>query len=98
MDIYVKFTMTTHQILSCHATLPSNSENFYFSPNLILNFRKVTKFGGNWLKNKNVTGKIQIGGWKTPPPPLSVLIGLKKLSNINFYQMFWKQAAVYSDV
>ena len=26
---------------------------------------KVTKFGGNWLKNKNVTGKKQIERWKT---------------------------------
>ena len=72
MGIYVKFTMTTHQIWSCHVTLASNSENFYFSPNSILNFRKVTKFEGNWLKNKNSHRKKQIGGWKTPP----VLIGL----------------------
>ena len=33
-------------------------------PNFILNFRKVTKFGGNWLKNKKVTGKNQLGGGK----------------------------------
>ena len=42
----------------------------------------VTKFGRNWLKNRKVTGKKQIGGWKTPPPPPpppppSVLKGLK---------------------
>ena len=72
MGIYVKFTKTTHQIWSCHVTLASNSENFYFLLNSILNFRKVTRFGGNWLKDKNVTGKKQIGGWKRPP----VLIGL----------------------
>ena len=42
---------------------------FYFLPNSILNFRKVTKFGGNCLKNKKVTGKKQIGGgWKILPP------------------------------
>ena len=35
---------------------------------------KVTKFGENWLKNKKVTGKKQIGGGSPPPPP--VLIGL----------------------
>ena len=75
MSIYVKFTKTTHQIWSCHVTLASNSENFYFSPNSILNFREVTKFGGNWLKNKKVRGKKQIGGWKTPPP--LVRIGLR---------------------
>ena len=62
MCIYVKFTMTTHQIWSCHVTLASNSKNFYCSPNSILNFRKVTKFEGNWLKNKKVAGKKQIGG------------------------------------
>ena len=47
---------------------------FLLFPYSILNFRKVTKFGGNWLKNKKVTGKKQLGGggWKTPP----VLIGL----------------------
>ena len=61
MGIYVKFTKTTQQIWSCHVTLASNSENYYFLANSILNFRKVTKFGGNWLKNKKV-GKTQIGG------------------------------------
>ena len=39
MDIYVKFTKTTHQIWSCHMTLASNSENFHFSPNSVLNFK-----------------------------------------------------------
>ena len=68
MGIYVKFTQTTHQIWSCHVTQASDLENFYFLPNSILNFRKVTKFGGNWLKNKKVTGKKQVGGWKDPPP------------------------------
>ena len=66
MGIYVKFTKTTHQIWSCHVTLTSNCENFYFSPNSILNFRKVTKFGGNWLKNKKVTGKSKLGVENTP--------------------------------
>ena len=76
MGIYVKFTKTTHQIWSCHVTLASNSENFYLLPTSILNFRKVTKFEGNWFKNKKVTGKKQIRGWKDPP----VLIGLNRLS------------------
>ena len=69
MDIYVKFTKTAHQLWSCHVTLALNSENFYFSPNSVLNFRKVTKFGRNWLKHKKVTRKKQIGGGNTPPPP-----------------------------
>ena len=69
MGDYVKFTMTTHQIWSCHVILVSNSENFYFTPNSILNFRKVTKFGGNWLKNKKLQSKKQKTnwGWKTTP-------------------------------
>ena len=33
-------------------TLATNFEKFYFSPNSILNFRKSTKFGGNWLKKE----------------------------------------------
>ena len=69
MDIYVKFTKTTHQIWSCHVTLASNSENFYFLPNSVLNFRKSYQIWGNRLKNKKVTGKKQIGGWKIPPSP-----------------------------
>ena len=43
---YVKFTKTTHQIWSCHLTLASNSENFYFSPNSVLNFRKIYQILG----------------------------------------------------
>ena len=66
MGIYVKFTKTAHQIWSCHVTLASNSENFYLSPNFASNFRKITKFGENWLKNKKVTGKKQIGVENTP--------------------------------
>ena len=70
MGIYVKFTKTTHQIWSCHVTLASNSENFYFSLNSVLNFRKVTKFGGNWLKNKNVTMYILFGSDEVRTFPL----------------------------
>ena len=44
-------------------TLASKSENFYFSPNSILNFRKSYQIWGNKLRNKNVTGKKQISGW-----------------------------------
>ena len=69
-------TMITHQIWSCHVTLATNFENFYFSLNSILNFTKITKFGQNWLKNKKVTGKIKTLGGKHPHPP--VLIGLKE--------------------
>ena len=52
------FTMTTHQIWSCHVTLAANFENFYFSPDSTLDFRKSYQVCClNWLKNKKVTGK-----------------------------------------
>ena len=75
IGIYVKFTRNTHQICSCHVTLASNSENFYFRLILYYILGKVTRFGGNWLKKKNVTGKKQIGRWKRPP----VLMWLKTI-------------------
>ena len=74
MGIYVKFTKTTHQIWSYPVTPASNSENFYFLPDSILNFKKVSKFWGNWLTNEKVTGKKQIGGWKRPPTTYRVKI------------------------
>ena len=47
-------------------TLAANFEDFYFSLNFILIFLgNITKFGGNWLKNKKVTGKKQNTEWKT---------------------------------
>ena len=46
MGIYVKFSMNTHQIWSCQVTLASNSENFYFSSNSVLNFRKSYQIWG----------------------------------------------------
>ena len=74
MGIYVKFTKTTHQIWSCHVTLASNLENFYFSPNSVLNFRKSYQIWGNLVQEEKVTGKKQIGGGGGKHPP--VLIGL----------------------
>ena len=67
MGIYVKFTKITHQIWSYHVTLTSNSVNFYLSPNSVLNFRKVAKFGGNWLKNKKLQAKNKSGVENNPP-------------------------------
>ena len=52
-----------NMVMSCDPGFLS-SENFYFLPNSILNFRKNYQILGNWLKNKKVTGKKQIGGWK----------------------------------
>ena len=82
MGIYVKFTITTHQIWSCHVTLASNSENFYFLSDSVLNFRQGTKFGRNWLNKKDVTGKNKLGVENTPPPP-PVLKGLKLALGLN---------------
>ena len=67
MGIYVKFSKTTHQIWSGQVT--SNFKKFYFSPNSVLHFRNVTKFGENWLINKKVTGKKKLGGGKQRLPP-----------------------------
>ena len=62
------FTMTTHQISSCHETPATYFENFYFLPNSVLNF---TKFGGKLAQEQKVTGKKQNSRWKIPPPPPS---------------------------
>ena len=70
MGIYVKFTKTIYQIWSCHVTLASNSENFYFSSDSVLNFRKSYQVWGKLaLEQKRYRQKINWGGWKTPPPP-----------------------------
>ena len=67
MFIYVKFTITTHQIWSCHVTLASNSEDFYFLPNSISNFRTGYQIWGKLAQEQNATGKKQIGGGKQSP-------------------------------
>ena len=74
--------MTTHQIWSCHMTLASNSENFYFPPNSILNFKLSYQISGKLAQEQKVTGKKQNSGWKTtpPPPPHSVYSGESKTS------------------
>ena len=72
---YVKFTKTTHQIWSCHVTLASSSENFYFFPNSISNFRKSYQIWGKLAqerKRNRQKNKLGGGGRKDPP----VLIGL----------------------
>ena len=62
------FTMTTHQIWSCHMTLASTFENCYVSPNSVLNFRKSYQIGGDWLKNKKLRHKAKLGVENTPLP------------------------------
>ena len=82
MGLYVKFTKTTHQIWSCHVTLVSNSKNFYFLPDSVLNFRKSYQIWGKLAQEQKVTSKKQIADGKHPP----VLIGLK---DKNFLGHFW---------
>ena len=64
MGIYIKFSKTTHHIWSCHVILALNSENFYFLPNSMLNFGKVTKFGGIGSRTKSYRQKPNWGGKK----------------------------------
>ena len=77
MGIYVKFTMTTHQIWSCHVTLASNSEKFYFSPNSILKFRKSFQILGEiGSRTKKIQAKNKLGDGKhLLPLPLIGLSG-----------------------
>ena len=67
MGIYVTFTKTTHQIWSCHVTLTSNSENFYFLLNSVFKFRKSYRIWGKLAKEQKSYRQKQIGGWKSPP-------------------------------
>ena len=67
MGIYVKFAMTTHQIWSCHVTLASNSEHFYFLPNSILNFRKRYQIWGKFAQEqKSYRQKTKLGVENNP--------------------------------
>ena len=75
MGIYVEFTKTTYQIWSCHVTLASNSENFYFSPNSVLHVRESYQIWGKLAQEQKSYRQNTNWGWKTPPPP--VLIGLR---------------------
>ena len=84
MGIYVKFTKTTHQIWSCHLPLASNSENFYFSPNSVLNFSKSYQIWGKLAQEqKSYRQKNKLGVENTPPPP--VLVGLRPAVKVRIY-------------
>ena len=67
MDIYVKFTKTTHQIWSCHVTLASNYGNFYFSPNSALNVRKSYEIWGKLVHEQKSYRQKTNWGVETPP-------------------------------
>ena len=88
MRIYVKFTKTTHQILSCHVMLASNSENFYFSPNSVLNIRKSYHIWGKFAQEqKSYRQKTNWGVENIPP----VLIGLTSLDKDTRLIRVWFQ-------
>ena len=63
-----------------------NFENFYFSPNFILNFRKLTEFGGEiGSRTKKLQAKSKTRGGKHPLPP--VLFGLTLFSRVLLLDM-----------
>ena len=63
------FTITTHQIWSCHVTLATNFESFL--PNSILYFRKSYQIWGKLAQEEKLQAKNQNSGWRTPSRPLS---------------------------
>ena len=82
MGIYVNFTKTTHHIWSCHVTLASDFENFYFLPNYVLNFAKSYQIWGNLAQEQKSYRQKQFGGWKTPPSAYRVN-GLFEASSVH---------------
>ena len=85
MGIYLKFTITTHQIWLCHVTLASNSENFYFLPNSTLKFRKSYQTWGKLAHEQKSYRQKQIEEWKTPPPPspsLAYRVNIRRIQAI----------------
>ena len=76
MGIYVKLTKTTHQIWSCHVTLASNSENFYFLPDSVLNFRKSYQIWGKLAQEQKSYRRQKTNWGGKHPSPAPVLVGL----------------------
>ena len=50
--------------------------NFYFSPNSVLNCRKIYHIWEKLVQKQKVTGKKQIAGGNPPPPPPVLIIEL----------------------
>ena len=68
MGIYVKFYHD--QIWSCHVMLAANFENYYFSPNSILNFRESYQIWGKLAQEQNsYRQKTKLVVENNPPPP-----------------------------
>ena len=76
MDIFVKFTKTTHQIWSCHVPWLQIPKIFMFRPKFVLNFRKSYQI---WRKlaqeQKSYRQKTNLEAGNTPPPVLTGLRG-----------------------
>ena len=68
--------MTTHQIWSGHVTLAANFENFYFSSDSTLKFRKSYQIWRKLAQEQEVTGKNKTRDGKHPP----VAYRVKRLS------------------
>ena len=83
MGIYVKFTKSTHQMWSCHVTLASNSKNFYFSPNSVLNFRGSYQVWGKFAQEQKVTGKNKLGV-ENPPSAYRVKVYVWRIQKYKF--------------
>ena len=62
----------------------SKSKNFYFLPNSMLNSEKSYQIWGNWLKNKTLQAKKQIGGGKDPPPSAYRVKSCERIFTIDF--------------
>ena len=65
------FTMSTHQIWSCHMTQDANFRNVLFCPNSTFNMRKSHKiYSGKALYFRSYRRKpLRVMGGKHPPPP-----------------------------
>ena len=74
MGIYVKCTITTHQIWSCHVTLTLKPGQF-FSPGPILNLRKSYQVWGKLAQEQKVTGKKTNWGGGDGKHPRQCLLG-----------------------
>ena len=81
-QILVLFTMTAHQIWSCHVTQDANFEIFLFCPNSKLNIWKRQKISsGKALYFRSYQPETSQGVENTPP----VLLGLTLFAIILFF-------------
>ena len=70
MGIYVKFyhDHSPNMVVSRVPGLKFGKFSFFFCLILYQTLEKVTKFGGNWLKNKSYMQKAKLGVENKPPP------------------------------